>query len=327
MSLRIAVCIATYKRPAQLEALLESLGRMIRPDESTIEIRVVDNDANLSALPVVQRMKRSETLEHPIRYDVEPEPNISMTRNRALDMGPADLVFFVDDDEEIERDCLVLLCEAMSRADADAVVGFVGSRPPGDTPGWILRGRFLDHQTGEPGQILGWADMRCGCTLVKGLWFSDRALRFDSAFGRSGGEDVELFSRMIDRGARCVAEPRGRAWETVDRSRASFLGLCQRYWSSGLRFDRVERFAGKRQYPLLRFLARTGKGLWRVAIGTPLAIAGRRDIVAGGLLQMVLAAGGLTAWLNPEVARSNTSYGDSTDGRGGGGTKRCVSHS
>jgi succinoglycan biosynthesis protein ExoM len=73
----LSLCIATYRRPERLAAVLFDLTRQTRlPDE----VVVVDNDASESARPVVEARLAAGS-PYPIRYAVQPQKNISLTRN------------------------------------------------------------------------------------------------------------------------------------------------------------------------------------------------------------------------------------------------------
>ena len=76
----ISLCIATYRRPDRLAALLDDL---VAQHELPHDVVVVDNDASGSAREVVER-RRTLGAPFPIRYDIQPEKNISLTRNRSV---------------------------------------------------------------------------------------------------------------------------------------------------------------------------------------------------------------------------------------------------
>src|SRR5215813_6618174 len=78
----ISVCIATFRRLDRLEALLLDLTRQrLLPQE----VIVVDNEQAGSAGAVVDRIRR---LNPPfaLRYAVQPVKNISLTRNRTVEL-------------------------------------------------------------------------------------------------------------------------------------------------------------------------------------------------------------------------------------------------
>ena len=84
---RIAVCIATFRRPELLARLLQSIRELELPADIEIEVRVVDNDASGSAESTVGQFSDLTP-----RYAIEPERNIALARNRAIEFGPADFV-------------------------------------------------------------------------------------------------------------------------------------------------------------------------------------------------------------------------------------------
>jgi len=280
------------------------------PDGHDVEFRIVDNDANASARAVVERWARTVGSKRPVCYAVEPLANISLARNRAIEMGPADFVLFVDDDESIDPRCLEELLGTLRRTRSDIVIGFVGCVHPSGTPAWVRRGGFLDHPAGAAGTSLQWKATRCGCTLVLGDWFHEQGFRFNPAYGRSGGEDVDLFYRMMRRGARTTAEPAAIAWEKVPLERTRLRYFWRRAWRTGLSFQRIESRDPDGKFPLTRFAIRLAKFVWTVLTGLPAAVMGRPERLIHGLLILPMAVAGLTAWLRPERARANESYGE-----------------
>ena len=104
---------------------------------------------------------------------------------------------FIDDDELPDDGWLEGLMDAMDSSGAAAVFGGVRARYPDDTPKWIRNGAFLDKPpcTGE----ITWEGSRTSNTMLDGSWVYERGFRFDERYGRSGGEDVDMFRRMTSR--------------------------------------------------------------------------------------------------------------------------------
>src|SRR5690348_2865186 len=115
----ISVCIATYRRQDRLDALLSDLSRQrLLPSE----VIVVDNDAAGTARTVVERRCESGP-PFPIRYDIQPEKNIALTRNRTVELASGEWLAFVDDDERAPDFWLAGLAEAVTQYAADGVLG------------------------------------------------------------------------------------------------------------------------------------------------------------------------------------------------------------
>ena len=79
-----------------------------------------------------------------LEYLTQPEQNIALTRNRALDHSQGELIAFIDDDESAPTGWLAALLTTMERYAADAVLGPVKGILPASAPHWIAKGRFFE---------------------------------------------------------------------------------------------------------------------------------------------------------------------------------------
>jgi len=181
--------------------MLEALQHQSSAGAFTYSIVVVDNDLRRSAEAAVEEVRRYSRVE--IRYDVEPQRNIALARNRAVAHAVGEFVAFIDDDETPVESWLESLYRTWNASGADGVLGPVVPSFESNVPQWVLRGRFFDrprHQTGEP---LDWKRTRTGNVLLKRSILEGTAGPFDSRFGR-GGEDTDLFRRLTSNGCRFV---------------------------------------------------------------------------------------------------------------------------
>jgi succinoglycan biosynthesis protein ExoM len=96
---RVAICIASYRRPQGLARLLEGIGKQIlNPPMPEVRILVVDNDPEGSAASPCEAM--GPLLPWPITYIHERDAGVSHARNCAVASarGWADYIAFLDDD-------------------------------------------------------------------------------------------------------------------------------------------------------------------------------------------------------------------------------------
>jgi succinoglycan biosynthesis protein ExoM len=192
----ITVCICTYKRPALLRRLLVNLAVQNTDGKFTYAIVVVDNDGTESARHVVSNAGLS------ISYHVEPEQNIALARNRAVENAQGDFVAFIDDDEFPEAGWLLELYNAHAEFGAAGVLGPVIPYFDESPPQWVVRGRFYERPRHETGEVLNWTSTRTGNALLESRLFNERP-----AFRRQlggGGEDRDFFKRKIENGERFV---------------------------------------------------------------------------------------------------------------------------
>ncbi len=232
----IDACIATYRRPRQLQRLLADLRLQVLPAATHLRVIVVDNDRLASAREVVDAA-RADGLD--VTYEVQPEQNISLTRNAALALATAPLIAIADDDESAPVDWLATLLSAMGRFDADIVMGPVAGVLPADTPGWVRKGGFFAGAVAPTGKLLRYGG--AGNVLMKRHWV-EKGKAFDPTLGLRGGEDTELFFRLSRQGARIVWCQEARLEEHIGPDRTTLRWLLRRALRAGQTYaDVVER--------------------------------------------------------------------------------------
>jgi succinoglycan biosynthesis protein ExoM len=160
-------------------------------------IVIVDNDKFESARQTAEF--RAQQTKIAISYYVEPEQNIALARNKAIENAHGDFIGLIDDDESPAVHWLLNLYKALNHYKSDGVLGPVLPCFEKDPPRWVLKGRFFDRPTHPTGHILGWKNTRTGNALLRRSLFKKDRKWFDPAFG-SGGEDRDFFRRKIEEG-------------------------------------------------------------------------------------------------------------------------------
>ena len=218
----ISVCICTYKRPVLLIKLLEELRKQKTNGRFTYSAVIVDNDAQQSAKNAVGIFKNAAYLD--VEYYSEPEQNIALARNKAVENAKGDFIAFIDDDELPTQDWLYRLFEAMLQYDADGIQGPVKPIYDEEPPEWIIKGKFYEREIFPTGHILTWRQGRTGNILLRSSIFTAAQNRFDPAFG-SGAEDQDFFRRMKNQGFLFVYCSDAVAYEIVPpiRWKKSFM--------------------------------------------------------------------------------------------------------
>jgi glycosyltransferase involved in cell wall biosynthesis len=228
---RISVCICTFRRPALLDRLLCALERQIADEAFTFDVVVVDNDAERTAESTVGAARQRGIID--VRYDCEPEQNISLTRNRAVRNATGTLIAFIDDDEAPVPGWLAALYGTLNTYSADGVLGPVIAEFAPGTPEWIQRGPFFQRRRLATGTAISAKDARTGNLLLHRSIFADGEPWFDPAFGRTGGEDSDFFWRQSRTGRRFVWCDEAAAYEVVPPERCTASYHVKRYLRSG----------------------------------------------------------------------------------------------
>lgn len=213
----ISVCIPTYKRPELLHKCLELL-QIQKTDGYSYSIVVVDNDGSGSARGVAEYWQKRSSVD--IEYEVEPVQNISLARNRAVSASKGELIGFIDDDEFPESIWLAELYRAYKHYGPDGVLGPVLPHYERSPPAWLIKSGICVRRAFPTGTILtAWKYMRTGNVLLRRSLFEDSETPFDPSLGRTGGEDIAFFMRMLREGRSFVWCNEARVFESIEQQR------------------------------------------------------------------------------------------------------------
>jgi succinoglycan biosynthesis protein ExoM len=288
----VSVCVATYRRPEGLARLLASLARLKLAAEPTLEILIVDNDPQRSAAASARSLGE---FPHPVRWLEDPRPNIAHARNRAVDVAKGRWLAFIDDDEVADEHWLAAYWQRAAEGEGDGWFGPVLVRLEENVSGWLDPETFYARPRHATGTLLGRASLRTSNAFVRRALFEGR--RFDPAFGRSGGEDCELFGRMLHAGARFCWCDEAIVTEFVPAARYRLGWLGRRAFRGGFVHTRLEQRRLGLGSALVRCGSRALAGLLLFATATPLAALAGRSAAARAWLRTCTQAGHLWALL------------------------------
>ncbi len=199
------------------------------------EVIVVDNDAVGSARAVIEG--RDPNVDgFSIKYAIQPERNIALTRNRTVELAAGDWIAFIDDDERAPGTWLQQLMECAKDQSADGVLGPVDPVVPQTAPRWIQAGRFYDFPRMATGERVPLNRMRFGNILLKGGPLRALPGPFDVSYGLSTGEDGDMLIRLVERGAKIIWCDEAVVHEPVEPKRLQLRWLLQRALSGGQEF-------------------------------------------------------------------------------------------
>lgn len=261
--MRVAICIATYKRPDMLEYLLESISKLefkkvIAPN---INIVIVDNDAEGSAKKVVENAMRY--INFPIVYTIEPKKGLAYARNKTIELaGDVDLVAIVDDDEIVSKNWLDDLLYVQQQYDADVVSGPVIPRFKVSPPEWVVRGHFFERPRFNTGKKIDMA--RTGNVLIRKDTLDMFSPPFDYMFNLTGGEDTYLFKRIHINNKKMVWSDDAIVEEWVPKKRISILWLLRRSFRAGTTVSLVELYLG---FSFKTIITRLSKSIAHITLG------------------------------------------------------------
>lgn len=230
----LSVCIATFQRPELLKKLLKSLVSQDLGKNIVLEIIIVDNDKNETARNIVKEFIDTDKFKY--SYLVQPEKNISLTRNVAVAKANGEYLLFIDDDEYASENWVIELFRTVTNFDADGVFGTVNSYFSEGTPKWIRQSFIYNRPTFKTGTTA--TVTRSGNCLIKRSTIKSVDGPFDPAYGISGGSDTKLFYLLISNGAKFVNSFEAETFEFVPPERATLKWLVKRAFRTGNGFVR-----------------------------------------------------------------------------------------
>lgn len=230
---RVLVAVLTYRRPSGLAAVLPALVEQLRDADLAGAVLVVDNDPDASAREAVAAWSPCGVI-----YAHEPRPGIAAARNRALAAAAtADAIVFIDDDEVPAAGWLRALVGYWRATGVTAVAGPVLSVFSGPVDPWILAGEFFARPRRRTGTTLGGAATNNLLLDVRRL--RALGLRFDDAFGLTGGSDTMLTHALVKRGERIVWCDEAVVEESVPPERTTRRWVLRRHLRAGNVWSRV----------------------------------------------------------------------------------------
>lgn len=194
----ICICICTFKRPQFLGHALENLRALKTDDLFDYSIVVADNDKDQSAKEIVEHFAATTSIK--VTYAMEPDQNIAMARNRALQFATGDYVAWIDDDEFPDGNWLLEFFSVLDLTQAAGALGPVEPFFENAPPTWIIKGKFFEKRRRMPtGSVVTWHRASSANVLVRRAAFAQLPQPFRPQFG-GGGEDSDFFKRMMERG-------------------------------------------------------------------------------------------------------------------------------
>ena len=290
----IVIGIPTFRRPRQLDALLASLA----PERAAADVIVIvaDNACDAAALAIAER--------HAAHYLPVPERGLAAVRNALVGeagwLAPDwQWLAMLDDDGRVAPDWLQPLVACGERFGAHLVGGPVEGDLPASA-GRLARNSVLAGRrraaTGPVSALSGAQNLLIARSLVDLLG----APLFRDAYGRSGGEDYDLFRRAAAAGARMAWCAEAVVHEPAPPDQLRAARLLARYWSTGLYTARIDRtFDGA-----ARTWAVALKGLaGSLARGSAAALRGDLDAAASAALMLGHFGGRIAGLLGGESRR------------------------
>lgn len=239
----LTIIVCTRERP---EYLLDCLGALQRVTYSPVEILVVDNaPVSRTTRSLVTELARRDAR---FRYTCEPRPGLSRARNHGAAAATFDLLAFTDDDILVDPGWPAALVAGFAAdPDASCITGLVASRSLDTGAERYFDSRYTWAESFSPRRydlavnrdksplypysagIFG-----TGANFAIRRPVIDSVGGFDPRLGAGGpgrgGEDLDMFVRVILAGRRLCYLPSALVWH---RHRAEDKALAEQIYAYG----------------------------------------------------------------------------------------------
>lgn len=299
--MKLDVVVPTYNRSALLERTLASLLRAPVPATLDVTILVVDNNSKDDTQQVVERLQLSH---RSIVYVKETQQGLSHARNAGIAAGSAELIGFIDDDEEVDEQWF----GAVAREFADAATHFIGGPYLANCdvpmPAWLPPGYngVIGVHEPRPRSVFSteFAGNLNGGNAVFRRSVFEKVGTYNVRLGRSGKgllseEDAELYRRILAAGLVGFYVPELVIYHYIPPSRLTrsyYRSWC--YWrglSHGVadreRKEAASYLLGVPRYRIRQAIAGLASLPWNLSLRRGSGLAFQRELALWDLLGFI----------------------------------------
>ena len=222
-----SIIVCTYNRADSLLDTLKALRALSVAPGRRWEVIVVDNNSKDHTRQIVEEFRQAWPL---LRYEFEVEQGLSHARNHGITSAQGEVLFFTDDDVLPETDWLEISLAGLEHYGVDACGGYIAPIWETRPPAWLTERfyGFLAVRTERTDDypIENSSQAPFGANMVFRRKVFEQVGNFDTSRGRkgtvlSGGEDIELFARMLANGMKAVFLGNSRVHHKVEAYRCT----------------------------------------------------------------------------------------------------------
>lgn len=253
MSMRVTVIMCTYNRQQSLCGAIDSILAQRTDSGFQYDLLVVDNN---SKDRTAQTIREYETrFPGKVKYVLEQKQGKTFALNRGIQEAKGQVLVFTDDDIVADPHWLAAIVQCFSSYSCDAVGGRVLPVYPQGTPSWVKEnavkmagGVVIYDQGPDSKRIDGSAERFIGANIAVKREIFDECGMFREDLGPGqkmmGGEDSELFYRLLNRKKVIYYCAQALIWHPVDPKRLT-LGHMARWHIALGRFHARMEFEDK----------------------------------------------------------------------------------
>ena len=222
----LSVIVCTYNRCRLLDGSLQALAGQVAPESLSWEVVVVDNNCTDATASIVQQAQTKFSV--PLRRVVEKKQGLSNARNCGITATRGRYLVFTDDDIRPSPDWVEAIWQTFKQEHCDGVAGPVELDWPLARPTWLIDELLSSLAYANYGPVMRALTVNHEPPLGANMAFArtvfNRVGNFDPTLGRIGkkllgGEETELFDRILRAGFKVLYQPRAVVHHAVEPER------------------------------------------------------------------------------------------------------------
>ena len=280
MAFRLSLVMATYNRAAEMVRALESVAAQSAPAGEWECVVVDNNSTDDTAERFAEFAENHKDIN--LRMVREERQGLSHARNCGIAASSGDIIAIIDDDERICPDFVGAYIDAFdAHPGAASAGGRTVAEYPSGRPEWMSR--WTERPIANPLDLgdeirkFGRGRIPCGGNMAVRRSAVERYGVFDTSLGRSGtslvgGEESDLFARLMRGGERCIYVPRAVMYHIIPESKLTDEYFDRLIYNIGVTQRRRAEMDGRM---FAAGVAEYGKWAVTLAIAAWYAVSGR----------------------------------------------------
>lgn len=277
----ITVAICTYNREDLLPFCLATLASQTISKEQW-EIVIVDNNSSDNTANIAKEFIERNQAGLNIRYVFEGQQGLSFARNRCVSEAQGDVISFIDDDVELDKDYVKELASFFSeRKEAVGVGGkTITKYVDGEKPKWISKYLYgLVGQTDHGDEIVKFSKKMkypIGCNMSYKKEILLQAGGFNNEL-KNRSDDKFIHQQVSKISDEIYYNPKVYSRHLIDKARLTYDSFRRLYTKTGSEeIIRASKEGKKWQTVLLQFIKLGASfGLWILYLLTGKGLQGR----------------------------------------------------
>ena len=242
-SFPVSIIICTHNGEKTLVSCLESLNKLIYPSDK-LEILIVNNASTDKTKKISQDFIKKSKFKS--RYILESELGLSTARNRGVKEAKNEIIAFIDDDAEADRNWIKNINICFQDKNVRAVGGRVKPKFEIKPPKWLPSKYLFALTILDLGLKIKEVPYICGTNMAFRKKVFSQTGFFRTDLGRKGsnllsGEELDLCQRITKADGKIIYNPKALVYHLASKERLTKKFFRKRIFIEGVSLAKMDK--------------------------------------------------------------------------------------